>query len=105
MTKKTLQTGGENTLPFKTIPSLPRSPSQSYSIEDIISKCMLDKEGTGNKGYFTRDDWIVRLLLLPNEHFTEDQAEQTLQQLLQEGKVVEFEATKYKPTTAEEEEK
>ena len=69
---------------------------------ELIYKCMLDGDGN-DKGYFTRSEWTVRLLLLPNEHWTEDQAEQTLQALVEEGKIVEFEQGKYKPTTREEE--
>ena len=57
---------------------------------------MLDNQGT-NKGYFTKDDFIFTLLMLPNQHWTEDQAEQTLYALLEEGKLQEIEPGKYKP--------
>ncbi|MDQ3969036.1 MAG: hypothetical protein M3275_11660 [Thermoproteota archaeon] len=87
---------GENTPPISTEPGLPGLVGQSYPIEEIINKCMLDGDGN-DKGYFTRSEWTVRLLLLPNEHWTEDQAEQTLQALVEEGKIIEFEQGKYRP--------
>jgi hypothetical protein len=96
--KQTALDGGENTSSLITEPSLPILPSQSYSIEEIVSKCMLDAEGN-NRGYFTKDDFIYALIMRPNEHWTEDQAEQTLQALIEEGKVVEFEPGRFKPTT------
>jgi hypothetical protein len=89
--------GGENTSPISTELGLLGLVGQSYSIEEIISKCMLDEQGN-NKGYFTIDDWLVRLLFLPNEKWTEDQAEQTLHALLQDGKIRELEPGKYQPT-------
>jgi hypothetical protein len=54
----------------------------------------------GDKGYFTLNDWKTTLLFLPIQHplhCDEDQAEQTLHQLLQEGKIVEFESGRFKP--------
>jgi hypothetical protein len=83
--------------PISTEPGLPGLVGQSYSIEEIISKCIMDGQGN-NKGYFTKDEWMVRLLLLPNERWTEDQAEQTFYQLLQEGKLTEIEQGRFKPT-------
>lgn len=69
---------------------------QSYSIEEIISKCMLDELGN-NRGYFTLQDWKTTLMFRPSEHWTEDQAEQTLYQLLEEGKVLKLGDDKYQP--------
>jgi hypothetical protein len=82
---------------ISTEPGLPGLVGQSYSIEEIINKCMLDKEGN-NKGYFTKDEWTVRHLLVPNEKWTEDKAEQTLYALVQEGKLTEIEPGRFKPT-------
>ena len=79
-------------------PSQPPPPSIDNILEEIITKCMLDREGN-RKGYFTKDDFIYALIMRPNEHWTEDQAEQTLQALIEEGKVVEFEQGRFKPTT------
>ena len=59
-------------------------------MSEVIYKTMLDSQGN-DKGYFTKDEWTVRLLLLPNEHWTEDEAEQTLQELVEEGNVIEIE--------------
>jgi hypothetical protein len=44
-----------------------------------------------NKGYSTKDDFVYNLIMRPNEQWTEDQAEQTLDQLLKEGKIEEME--------------
>lgn len=89
---------GENSPPVSTEPSQPSQSWQSYSIEEIIIRCMVDEQGN-NKGYFTLQEWVQRLMFLPNEHWTEDQAEQTFQQLIEEGKLVETEprTKKYKP--------
>jgi hypothetical protein len=63
---------------------------------DTVNNCMSDEQGN-NKGYFTIDQWKTRLMFLPNEYWTEDQAEQTLQALIEEGEVTEIESGKYKP--------
>jgi hypothetical protein len=64
---------------------------------EIMQKCMLDKEGN-NKGYFTKEDFIYALVMLPNKHWTENEAEQTFEQLLQqERKLVEFQEGRFKP--------
>lgn len=42
------------------------------------------------------------LMFRPNEHWTEDQAEQTLYQLLQEDKVLKLGDDKYRPTATTE---
>ncbi len=36
--------------------------------------------------------------MIPNEQWTSDQVEQTLQAFVEEGKVIEFESGKFKPT-------
>lgn len=65
---------------------------------------MLDEHGN-NKGYFTKDEWKTRLILLPRQHslYYEDQAEQTFYALVEEGKLTEIEeeSGKFKPTEEE----
>lgn len=66
---------------------------------EVISKAMLDEHGN-DKGYFTKDEWKTRLMLLPRQHSlfsNEDQAEQVLYILLQEGRLTEIESGKFKP--------
>jgi hypothetical protein len=42
-------------------------------------------------------------MMRPNEHWTDDEIEQTIQQLIQEGKIREIEDDKkYQPNTTEE---
>jgi hypothetical protein len=41
----------------------------------------------GDKGYFTRDDWLFTTQMEPNLGWTEDEAEQILYSLLEEGKI------------------
>jgi hypothetical protein len=57
---------------------------------------MLDEHGN-NKGYFTTNDFIYALVMRPNEGWTEDQAEQKLYALVEEGKLTEFEEGRFKP--------
>ena len=85
----------ENTPLITPDPGLPGLVGQSYSIEEITSKCMLDEQGN-NRGYFTLQNWKT-MMFRPNEHWTEDQAEQTLYQLLEEGKVLKLGDDKYQP--------
>jgi hypothetical protein len=66
-------------------------------LNDLTKKAMRDKD------YFTMEDWVFTLQMLPNERWTEDESEQTLYQLLQEGKIRELEPGKYEPTTTAEE--
>lgn len=47
---------------------------------DIIKAAM-----GGDRGYFTLEDWIWTLQMRPNEHWTEDEADQTVIQLLHGG--------------------
>jgi replicative DNA helicase Mcm len=68
-------------------------------LSQVIEKCILD-EHVNNKGYFTKDDFVYALIMRPKqEGWTEDQAEQTLLALVEEGKVVEVEPGKYKART------
>jgi hypothetical protein len=66
-------------------------------MEKVIQKCMRDEQGN-KKGYFTANDFIYTLVMRPNEHWSEDQAEQTLYALVEEGKLTEFEEARFKPT-------
>jgi replicative DNA helicase Mcm len=68
------------------------------TISEVIEKAMLDREGN-NKGYCTVEDFVYAAVMRPNEGWTEDQAEQTLCQLLQEGKLIEVEPRRFKPRT------
>jgi replicative DNA helicase Mcm len=70
----------------------------SSALSQIIAKAMLDGHG-GNKGYCTKDDFIYTTQMWPNLNWSEDQAEQTFYQLLQEGKLTETEPGRFKPPT------
>jgi hypothetical protein len=97
-------------LPLPPPPSPSRSPpvplplpltseEKEIQFSQLIEKCMVDEHGN-NKGYFTKDEWKTRLILLPRQHplhGDEDQAEQTLYALVQECRVTEFEQGRYKP--------
>ena len=52
------------------------------------------------KDYFTTEDFVFTMQMLLNERWTEDEAEQTLYCLLEEGKVQETELGigKFEPT-------
>jgi hypothetical protein len=67
-------------------------------LKDIMRKAMLDGQGN-NKGYFTKDDFVYTAIMEPNWHCTEDQAEQTFLCSIEEGKLIEIEPGKYKPTS------
>ncbi len=57
-----------------------------------------------SKGCFDLREWQTELMFLPVQdpcHMDEIQAEQTLQALVEEGKIVEFEPGRYKPMTEE----
>jgi hypothetical protein len=82
---------------ISTEPGLSGLVGQSYSIEEIVNRCMLDEHGN-NQGYFTKSDFVFRCQLWPNIHWTEDEAEQRLYALVQEGKLIEIEPGRYAPT-------
>jgi aerobic-type carbon monoxide dehydrogenase small subunit (CoxS/CutS family) len=69
-----------------------------YQVDRMIQKAMLDSPGN-NKGYFTSGDFAFVAMMRPNEHWTDDEIEQTLQQLVQENKIREIEPGKYKPAS------
>ncbi len=58
---------------------------------------MLESQGTINKGYFTLDDLAFWLMMLPNEHWTEDSTKELIDKWLQDSKLTEMELGKYKP--------
>ena len=67
-----------------------------------FEKAMLDSQ-ENKKGYFTKEDWIYTLTMLPRQHplyGDEDEAEQGLYALLEEGKIREIElgSGKFEPT-------
>lgn len=73
--------------------------TREETLQEIMDKCMSDEQGN-NQGYFTIDRWKTRLMCLPRQHphhCDEDQAEQTLYALLEEGKLTEFEEGRFKP--------
>jgi hypothetical protein len=57
---------------------------------------MIENQGN-NKGCFTKDDFIYVLLMLSNQHWTIDQAEQALYVLVKEGELQEIEPERYRP--------
>jgi hypothetical protein len=68
------------------------------SLSEIIQRLMIDEQGN-NQGYFDIKKWKTRMMFLPNQHWTEDEAEQTLYALIEEGRIEEFEPGRFKPTT------
>ncbi len=62
--------------------------SGDSTVLKLVERSMLDKEGN-NKGYFTLDDLVFTMQMLPNKRWTENEIEQTLYALLEEGKVQE----------------
>lgn len=74
------------------------SQEPEENLGEAIRKAMLDNHGN-NKGYFTRSDFIFFMQMTPNERWTENEAEQTLYALLQEGKIQEIEPGRYAPST------
>lgn len=82
----------KNSDPIGIGPGQAGQVGQSYSIEEIVSRAM------GDKGYLTKDDFIFTTQMAPNLDWSEDDTEQTFYQLLQEGKLIEFEPGTYRPT-------
>jgi hypothetical protein len=66
-------------------------------VKEATRKAMLEPQGTTNKGYFTHLDLAFWLMMLPNEHWTEDSTKELVDEWLQDGKLVEIEPGKYKP--------
>jgi hypothetical protein len=92
---------GKNTSRINKEPGLPGLAGQSYSIEEVIDRSITNEQGN-SKGYFTINEWKTTLMCLPTQHplhCDEDQAIQVLHALVQEGKIIEFEQGKYRPTT------
>ena len=94
-TEKNIENDSQNEEKSKTQPKVVEV--DELALQEMIDSAMRDKEGN-NKGYFTKDDFIYSLIMRPNEGWTEDEAEQTLYALVQEGKLSEFEQGRFKPT-------
>jgi hypothetical protein len=82
--------------------SLQESYRNAYdnTIEEILNKAMAGTQNN-NKGYFTKNDWMFTCQMWPNLHWTEEEAEQRLHALLEEGKIREIEGPgsgKFVPT-------
>jgi hypothetical protein len=45
------------------------------------------QQQSGQKDYFTKDDFVYSLVMTPNEKWDEDNAEQTFYELLRHGKI------------------
>jgi hypothetical protein len=58
----------------------------------------LIKAAMGDRGYCSKDDFVFATQIAPNLHWSEDDAEQTFQALIEEGKIIEFQPGKYRPT-------
>ena len=73
--------------------SLQESYRNAYdnTIEQILNKATTGNQNN-NKGYFTKNDWMFTCQMWPNLNWTEEQAEQTLHALLEEGKIQEIES-------------
>lgn len=72
------------------------TPPKVYLVGEMIEKAM--KDGQGNsKGHFTKGDFAFVAMMRPNEHWTDDEIEQTIQQLIAECKITEVEPDKYQP--------
>jgi hypothetical protein len=54
---------------------------------DVLKKSMLSKDGTTNNGYMTKDEYVYIQIMVPNERWTINEAEQTFYALLDEGKI------------------
>ena len=61
------------------------TPPKPYQLVEKAMRC----EQGDNKG-FKKDDWVYTCMIWPNLHWTEDQAEQALYALIEEGKIQEI---------------
>jgi hypothetical protein len=61
---------------------------QTNLFAKVIKKAILYGQQTGQRDdYFTKDDFVYALIMLPNENWSEDKAEQTFNALLEDGKI------------------
>lgn len=74
----------------------PNNSDPKVGLVEVIRRVMLDNQGN-NKEYFTLDDFVFAMQMIPNERWTENEAEQTLYALLEEGKIQEIEPGRYSP--------
>jgi hypothetical protein len=99
-TSKEPQGGGdeENTINDRQEDENRSKRSNFDQFNRIIQDAMrIGGNGKSSKGHFTREDFVFELQMLPNEHWTYNEAEQTLHQLLEEGNVQEIEPGKFRP--------
>jgi hypothetical protein len=86
---KNTEKEGQNEEKWKTQPKVGEVGRTDF--DEIIQKA------AGDKGYFTINDFVYTLIMLPNEGWTENEAEQTLQSLINEGKITQIEEGRFKP--------
>jgi CRISPR/Cas system CSM-associated protein Csm2 small subunit len=91
---------GENTHPISITPGLGGLPGQTCSIEDIIISIMNGYNGN-KQDSFTLSDFMFKVIMLPVQHPLHcdvNEAEQKLQALIEEGKVVQVENDRFQPS-------
>jgi hypothetical protein len=71
---------------------------QVDDINDMIEKAMRYGTQGNDKSHFTKSDFAFVAMMRPNERWTDDEIEQTLQQLVKEDKIRE-ESGKYTPAS------
>jgi hypothetical protein len=99
-TSKEPQAGGneENTINDRQEDENRSKRPNFDQFDQIIQNAMrIGGNGKSSKGHFTYEDFVFELQMLPNEHWTYNEAEQTLHQLLEEGNVREIEPGKFRP--------
>jgi hypothetical protein len=95
-TPKEGQNHTQNEPSVGSVGSVRKTPDMGAQIvHEVIEKAMKDSQGN-NKGYFTLEDFIYFVQMLPNERWTENEVEQTVQSLVQEGVLGEFESGRYR---------
>jgi hypothetical protein len=94
--------GHSNNSDQSWLPSLSSPPpTVSGDISPVGSIKEITKKLVGDKGFFTKAEWMTALMLLPRQdplYCDEDQADQTLQGLIDDSMIEEFEPGKYRPT-------
>jgi hypothetical protein len=83
-----------------TQPKVDQVDGLDEELSKLINELMLDEHGN-NLGYFDEGKWVVKFMLQPKQSrycCDQDQALQMLKALIEEGKIVEFEPGKYRPT-------
>lgn len=81
-------------------PSLSQESTTSKELHEIVQSLTYDEHGN-NLGYFDKGKWVLKFILEPRQsryHCSEDQAEQMLQALIEDGMIEEFKPRRYRPT-------